>query len=53
MIWEAPPGQENIDLLDNLGIGSVVYNPVANFSGSSNYMNVMNVNAENLKKMFR
>ncbi len=53
MIWEAPPSQENIDLLENIGIKSVVYNPAANISENKNFMHVMNENALNLRAIYK
>ncbi len=53
MIWEAQPSQENIDLLENMGIGSAVYDPVANISGNKNFMLIMNQNVKNLREVYK
>ena len=56
MIWEAQPSLEVFERLQNLGINSVVFDPVANLPSVGDYFAVMDDNLKQLtavKKQFR
>ena len=48
MIWEGEPGAESVNLLEGLGLGSVVFDPCGNRPGTGDYMTVMRKNVEAL-----
>lgn len=52
MIWEGTPHPEAVSRLESLGIGSVVFRPVANRPASSDYMSVMQDNLVALQQAF-
>lgn len=53
MIWEDEPTGETKDLLREMGIQSVVFNPCSNVPEEGDYLDVMNRNANNLKDVYK
>jgi len=53
MIWEDEPTGETKDLLREMGIQSVVFNPCSNVPEEGDYLDVMNWNANNLKDVYK
>jgi zinc transport system substrate-binding protein len=52
MIWEAQPIAEIVDGLVEMGIHSLVYQPMGNRPASGDFLNVMRDNLKNLEKAF-
>jgi len=53
MIWEAKPMQESVERLKTMGIDSLVFDPCANTPDKSDFLTIMQQNAENLEKVFQ
>jgi zinc transport system substrate-binding protein len=53
MLWEDEPTGETKDLLREMGIQSVVFNPCSNVPEEGDYLDVMNRNANNLKDVYK
>ena len=53
MIWEDEPTGETKDLLREMGIQSVVFNPSSNTPEEGDYLEVMNRNATNLSAAYK
>ncbi len=52
MLWEAPPRQESIEKLEEMGIQSLVYSPCFNRPEQGDFLSVMQQNIENLTAVF-
>lgn len=52
MLWEAPPRQESIARLEEMGIRSLVYSPCFNRPAQGDFVSVMQQNIENLSTVF-
>ena len=48
MIWEGNPIEENVKRLEDLGLGSTVFDPCGNVPNEGDYLSVMQKNVENL-----
>ena len=53
MVWEGEPLTDTVDKLAELGIGSIVFDPVAGVPESGDFLAVMQQNANNLSQIFR
>ena len=51
MLWEGEPRQEIKEKLDHLGITTVVFDPCANKPKTSNFIDVMTENINNMKRI--
>jgi zinc transport system substrate-binding protein len=52
MLWEANPVPQSVTQLQNLGIGSLVFMPLANKPASGDFISIMRENLKNLEKAF-
>ena len=52
MIWEAPPRQETLSRLHEMGIRSLVYAPCFNRPAQGDFLSVMEQNIDNLAAIF-
>ena len=52
MIWEAPPQQETLSRLEEMGIRSLVYSPCFNRPAQGDFLSVMQQNIDNLAAIF-
>jgi len=52
MLWEADPIPQSVTQLQNLGIVSLVFMPLANRPASGDFISVMRDNLKNLEKAF-
>ena len=53
LIWEAEPLAESIARLEQLGIRSLVFSPVANVPESGDFLEAMNKNVAALRRLYR
>jgi zinc transport system substrate-binding protein len=53
MIWEGEPAAESVTRLKTHGVGSLVFDPVANRPESGDFLEAMRANVERLKAAFR
>ena len=51
MLWEAEPLESTIAGLEDLGIGSLLFDPCANRPSTGDYMTTMNANVGSLEKI--
>lgn len=52
MLWEAPPRQESISRLEEMGVRSVVYSPCFNRPEQGDFLSVMQQNIDHLAVVF-
>jgi len=52
MVWEGKPEKASVDMLEALGIKSLVFDPCGNVPREGDFMSVMRQNIENLKRVF-
>jgi len=53
VIWEGQPLEANIDALNKAGYQSVVFNPAANPTGGTDYLEIMAMNAAKLRAILQ
>ncbi|MBW2998708.1 metal ABC transporter substrate-binding protein [Candidatus Woesearchaeota archaeon] len=53
MIWEGEPLQESINKLEEMGIKSIVFDPLGNRPDEGDFMDGMNQNVDNLEEIFK
>jgi zinc transport system substrate-binding protein len=53
LVWEAPPLSRTEDLLGEMGVYSVVFEPLGNRTDQGDYLAVMNRNAANIEALAR
>jgi len=53
MIWEGDPLPESVARLDEMGVGSVVFDPCGNVPEAGDFMSVMRQNIERTKEVYR
>jgi zinc transport system substrate-binding protein len=53
MIWEGNPHQKSVELLNTIGIESLVFDPCGNAPGQGDFLSVMQQNTANLKEAFQ
>ena len=52
MLWEAEPNAETVNRLKNMGVNSLVYQPLGNKPASGDFISVMSSNLKNLEEAF-
>lgn len=53
MLWEGYPRKETVDMLEEKGIGRLVFQPCGNKVSDGDFLTVMRQNAVNLKEAFK
>jgi len=52
MLWEGEPAAATVRRLQDMGVGSLVFDPSANRPAQGDFMSVMRANVENLRRAF-
>ena len=52
MLWEGKPNATSVEKLQQMGIGSIVFDPSANLPAQGDFLSVMQNNLVELKKAF-
>ena len=53
MLWESAPNRENVERLEELGLGSTVFDPCGNRPVEGDFLSTMRKNVNNIEGLFR